>query len=230
MRGKLYGVGVGPGDPELMTLKAVRIINECSVIAVPSENLESCVAYNIAKSSVLNIEEKEILAVAMPMTKDKAVLNANYNQVAEKIKKYLDAGQDVAMLTIGDPTVYSTYMYVHQRIEAAGYETMIVSGITSFCAAAATLNMSLVERSQPLHIYPGSYDMDEVFHVSGTKVLMKSARKFMSVKERLLDSNLEVSMVENCGLENEKICYGIENFPEDSGYYTLIVAKENKGE
>lgn len=230
MQGKLYGIGVGPGDPELMTLKAVRIMRECPVIAVPSDNLDTCVAYNIAKRVVSELDEKEILAVAMPMTKDKDTLNANYDQVAEKIKKHLDAGQDVAMLTLGDPTVYSTYMYVHHRIENAGYETHIISGITSFCAAAATLNMSLVERSEPLHIYPGSYELEELFQVSGTKVLMKSARKFSDVKERLIESNMDVCMVENCGLANEQICYGIDNFPEDSSYYTLIIAKENKGE
>ena len=229
MQGKLYGIGVGPGDPELMTLKAVRIIRECDVVAVPSEDLETCVAYHIAKRAVVDIEEKEILALDMPMTKNKDVLNANYDLAASKIKEHLDAGKDVAMLTLGDPTVYSTYMYVHHRIEEAGYETHIISGIISFCAAAATLNMSLVERSEPLHIYPGTYELDELFTVSGTKVLMKSARKFNEVKGRLLESDMEVCMVENCGLPEEQICYGIENFPEQSSYYTLIIAKE-KGE
>ncbi|MDO5293014.1 MAG: precorrin-2 C(20)-methyltransferase [bacterium] len=228
MPGKLYGVGVGPGDPELMTLKAVRIIEECPVIVAPSDNLETCVAYNIAKGAVNTIDQKEVLAFHMPMTKDKKVLNDNYDYVAASIMEHLDAGKDVAVLTLGDPTVYSTYIYIHHRVEKAGYETQIISGITSFCATAASLNMSLVERSEPLHIYPGTYNLEEMFEVTGTKVLMKSASKFIDVKERLQESNMDLYMVENCGLRNEKKCYGIENFPEKSSYYTVIVSKEKE--
>lgn len=228
MNGKLYGVGVGPGDPELMTIKAVRIIKEADVIAVPGKEKESCVAYTIALGAIPSLVEKNILELDMPMIKNKEILNQNYDEVAVEISKCLESGKTVAMLTLGDPTVYSTYMYIHQRIERAGYDTEIISGIPSFCAAAATLNHSLVEREEPLHIYPGSYDISELFVVSGTKVLMKSARKFAEVKKPLMEAEYEVTMVENCGMPDEKIYYGMEQLPEDASYYTLIIAKEKK--
>lgn len=79
----------------------------------------------------------------------------------------LDQGKNVVFLTLGDPTVYSTYMYVHQRLEAKGYPVAIVSGITSFCAVAARMNMSLVERSEPLHVIPASYQIEEALKLPG---------------------------------------------------------------
>ena len=88
----------------------------------------------------------------MPMTKDKAVLEANHQKAADDVETYLKQGKNVVFLTLGDPTVYSTYLYVHKRILDRGYEAEIVSGITSFCAVAARLNMGLVEMAEPLHV------------------------------------------------------------------------------
>ena len=157
MKGKLYGVGVGPGDPELLTLKALRLIRENPVIAVPGEDIRASVAYQIVKGAYEALDEKTLLPVAMPMTKDPAVLEANHEKAAGDVEAYLGQGKNVVFLTLGDPTVYSTYLYVHKRILARGYEAEIVSGITSFCAVAARLNMGLVERDEPLHVIPATY-------------------------------------------------------------------------
>lgn len=226
MTGKLYGIGVGPGDPELLTLKAVRLIKECDVIAVPGKQKEETVAYKIVKQAVPEIAEKECLEVDMPMTKDKEKLAQSHKAAFEKVSQVLDAGKNIAFLTLGDPCVYSTYIYIHQRIQQAGYETEIVSGIPSFCAVSARLNQGLVERSEMLHVIPSSYGIEEGMKLSGTRVLMKAGKKMGQVKEELKKMNVQASMIENCGMENEKIYHSMEEIPEEAGYYSLIIVKE----
>ena len=228
MKGKLYGVGVGPGDPELLTLKALRLIRENPVIAVPGEDIQASVAYQIVKGAYEALDEKTLLPVAMPMTKDPAVLEANHEKAAGDVETHLKQGKNVVFLTLGDPTVYSTYLYVHKRILARGYEAEIVSGITSFCAVAARLNMGLVERDEPLHVIPATYQadgMDQVLKLPGTKVLMKTGRKMAQVRESIQKSGQQAVMIENCGMPGERIFEGAENIPEKSGYYSLIIVK-----
>lgn len=231
MSGKLYGVGVGPGDPELLTLKALRLIKENQAIAVPGNDIYTSVAYKIVKGAYEELDKKTLFPVAMPMTKDPAVLQANHEKAADDVAKYLKEGQNVVFLTLGDPTVYSTYLYVHKRILKRGYEAEIVSGITSFCAVAARLNMGLVEMAEPLHVIPATYkaqEMDQILELPGTKVLMKTGKKMQQVRESILNSGQDAVMIENCGMEDEKIYRSAEEIPESSGYYSLIIVKENQ--
>lgn len=230
MQGKLYGVGVGPGDPELLTLKALRLIKENEVIAVPGKEIQASVAYQIVKRAYEELDEKTLIPVAMPMTKDPQVLKANHDKAADQVESYLKEGKNVVFLTLGDTTVYSTYLYVHKRILERGYEAEIVSGITSFCAVAARLNMGLVEADQPLHVIPATYkaqEMEEILKLPGTKVLMKTGKKMKQVKESIEKSGQKAVMIENCGMPSEKIYRSVEEIPEDSGYYSLIIVKEN---
>ena len=230
MQGKLYGVGVGPGDPELLTLKALRLIKDNEVIAVPGKEIQASVAYQIVKGAYEELDEKTLIPVAMPMTKDPQVLKANHDKAADQVESYLKEGKNVVFLTLGDTTVYSTYLYVHKRILERGYEAEIVSGITSFCAVAARLNMGLVEADQPLHVIPATYkaqEMDEILKLPGTKVLMKTGKKMKQVKESIEKSGQKAVMIENCGMPSEKIYRSAEEIPEDSGYYSLIIVKEN---
>jgi len=226
MAGKLYGVGVGPGDPELMTLKAVRVIREADVVAIPAENKESCVAYEIAAKAVEELKEKEILPIVFPMTKDERVLAESHEAGAKAVAELLSKGKNVAFLTLGDPTVYSTYLYLHKRLIAMGYEGEIVSGVPSFCAAAARLSVSLGERSDAIHVLPGSYPVEEGLSLPGTKVLMKSGRQIPAVKKALLERKMDVVMAERCGMEGERLFYSAQEIPEDAGYYSLMIAKE----
>ncbi len=229
MAGKLYGIGVGPGDPELLTLKAVRIIRESGVVAVPGTVKEESVAYKIVRQAVPELEEKETIAVPMPMTKDKALLEESHEKGAKMVAEILDSGRDVAFLTLGDPTVYATYLYIHKRVEKAGYDTEIISGITSFCAVAARLNIGLVEKAEPLHVIPASYQIEDALKLPGTKVLMKAGKKMKDVKETLKSmTDCQVMMIENCGMENEKIYRSAEEINENAGYYSLIIVKERQ--
>ena len=226
MAGRLYGVGVGPGDPELMTLKACRVIEECPVAAVPGRIPEDTAAYQIAAGAVPSIKEKELLGIHMPMTKNKNELEESHREAVRRIREQLDHGMDVAFLTLGDPTVYSTYLYVHEALKKAGYPTEIVSGIPSFCAAAARLQTGIAEKAEQIHIIPASYQIQDALNLPGTKILMKAGRQYQKVKEMLAASDLEVKMVENCGMEEEHIYQGVEEMPKEAGYYTLIFVKE----
>ena len=230
MKGRLFGVGVGPGDPELMTYKAVRIIKECQVLAVPARDRKHAVSYRIAAEMIENMEEKEFLDLDTPMTKDRQILDRNYENAAGRIIEELEKGKDVAYLTLGDPTIYSTFTYVQKRVEADGYQTKLVSGITSFCATAARLNIPLTEWNQPLHVQPAVHRLDSELDQPGTYVLMKSGKKMNQVKEILARSGREVRMVENCGMPDEHIYNIVEEILDDAGYYSLIIAKEKAEE
>lgn len=224
-KGMLYGVGVGPGDPQLMTLKATQLAQSCDIIAVPHKDLEKCVALKIAAGAVPGLLEKPLLAVEMPMTKDKDILEQAYAHGTMLLQEQLDAGKTVVFLTLGDPTVYSTYCYLHQRIAAMGYRTEIVPGVTSFCASAAALNIPLCENKQELHIIPGTYNPAEALSLPGTKVLMKN--NLPQTLQALREHPQQVWMVENCGMENQHTYCGLEQLPENSGYYTVLIAKED---
>ena len=152
--GKLYGVGVGPGDPELLTLKAVRVLREADVVLVPDSVKADKTALHIASAYLQN---KTVETVTTPMVRDKAVVDAAYTAAAGRICALLDQGKQVAFLTLGDPTVYSTYMYIHEKVLARGYDVEVVPGVPSFCAAAARLNLSLCQGSEPLLIIPASH-------------------------------------------------------------------------
>lgn len=225
MAGILYGIGVGPGEPELLTLKAVRTIRECDVIAVPGEDYRESVAYKIALGAVEELGEMKVVGMSMPMTKDRQVLDDNYRQIADRIEQWLEEGRRVGFLTLGDVTIYSTYLYVHQMVTADGYQTEIINGIPSFCAAASRLNTGLVERSEELHVIPASYQVEDALKLPGTKIFMKAGRQLRRVKEQLKEAGAQVVMVENCGMDGEKIYRGIEEINEDAGYYSLMIVR-----
>lgn len=249
MDGIFYGVGVGPGDPELLTLKAVKAVQECEVIAVAvsspdfrepvyeeggtesryPELLEKCVAWQIVLPAVPEIEGKAKLFLPMPMMKDKETLKRIHDRCADAAAEQLGAGKNIAFITLGDPTVYSTCLYVHKRLKRRGAQTVLIPGIPSFCAAAARMDMGLAMNREELHIIPASYGVEESLDMKGTRVLMKAGKKMAYVKQAVRDKGLEAEMVENCGMSNERIYRQAEDIPDDAGYYSLVIIKD-KGE
>ncbi len=226
MKGIAYGVGVGPGDPEYMTLKACRLIRENEIIAVPGKVPQESVAYQIAATAVPELAEKTLVPVWMPMVKDRAAIDAEHRKAAELLEGYLDRGQNVVFLTLGDSTIYCTFSYIQHYLESDGYTVELVSGITSFCAAAARLGVPLVEWDEQLHVLPAVHRLEAELELPGNYVLMKSASKMAAVKEILRRSGRRVSMVENCCMEGEKRYHSIDEIPDDAGYFSLIIAKE----
>ena len=227
-KGIAYGVGVGPGDPELMTLKAIRLIRENDVIAVPGENAKEAVAYQIAVKNVPELADKELVPITMPMVKDRELIDREHRKGAKQLEAYLDQGKNVVYITLGDPTIYCTFSYLQHILEADGYMVELVSGISSFCAAAARLNLPLVEWDEQLHVVPAVHKLEEPLSYPGNYVLMKSASHMKEVKELLKKSGMEANVVENCGMETEKIYRSVDEIPDDAGYFSLIIAKEAK--
>ena len=228
MAGIFYGVGVGPGDPELMTRKACRLIRENRVIALPGAQPEETLAYRIAVQSVPELAEKQLLALVMPMTHDRNKMARSHREAADTVERVLEQGENVVFLTLGDPTIYSTFSYVQELVERDGYPTEMVSGVPSFCAAAARVNQPLVCWNEPLHVVPAAHRLTETRSDGGQYVLMKSGRRMKEVKEMLAASGRDVIAVENCGIEGERVYRGVEEIPDDDGYYSLVMAKQPK--
>lgn len=230
MKGIAYGVGVGPGDPELLTLKAVRLIRENDVFAVPGKMARESVAYRIAVQAVPELADKTLFPIDMPMVKDREGIRAAHAAGARQIEEWLDRGKNVVYLTLGDSTVYCTFTYLQAILEADGYRTQLVNGIPSFIAAAARLNIPLVEWNEVLHVVPAVHKVGEQLAAPGNYVLMKSASHMAEVKDMLRRTGRSVDMVENCGLPDEKIYRDVEAIPDDAGYFSLIIAKERQPE
>ena len=224
--GTFYGVSVGPGDPELLTLKALRIIKKCPVLAVPKTKNGHTVALDIVLRA-LDLSDKTILSLSFPMTRDEEAARENHGVLADRIAKVLRTGQDVAMLCLGDVSVYSTVSYLAERVKAKGFSVELVPGVPSFCAAAAKLQRSLTEKSEPLHILPAGYpETLESLSLPGTKVLMKPGKDLTFLLGKLEKENLlnNAAMVINCGMEGERAVSDLTDFDEtETGYFTTIL-------
>lgn len=225
-KGTLYGLGVGPGDPELLTLKAVRLLKEADVIAVPDKGSGEKTALHIVEAY---IQGKPLLPCATPMVRDRQVLDSAHDRIAGSICALLEEGKTVAFITLGDPTVYSTYMYVHRRVLAQGYQAVLVPGVPSFCAVAARLGQSLCEQSERLMIVPASHrDMEDCLDADANLVFMKAGREIGALREALRARGLleKASLVANCGMEGEQVFPRFADMPEDTGYFSVVLVKK----
>lgn len=224
-KGRFYGVSVGPGDPELLTLKAVRCLERCPVLAAPQTASGRMLALDIARGAA-DLRGKTILPLHFVMSREEEALRASHQEAAEKVRACLDAGQDVAMLNLGDVSVYATYGYLEEILKEQGYETYRIAGVPSFCAAAARLGRSLTEMDLPVHIVPaGGFPLEEALDLPGTKVLMKSGRALPQVLEALESRGLLESsaMVQNCGLPGEQAAESLKDAPQSGSYFTTLL-------
>lgn len=227
-KGILYGVGVGPGDPEHITLKAVNTIKRCPVVAAPRTKSGAMAALDIAKQAV-ELSEKDILPLDFTMSHDAGVRAASHQTAARQVAEKLDAGQDVAFLNIGDISIYSTFQYVADILQPQGYEISMVSGVPSFCAAAAELGVSLTEMGAPLCILPASSRADEYRIGDGsTKVWMKSGHTLPGLLETLGQNGVlsKTVLVQNCGMENQRIYKTLAGAQPPNDYFSLVILRE----
>lgn len=227
MTGTLYGVGVGPGDPKLLTIQAVEILRKADYIAYPKSGGEN-IALNIVKEY---ISGKDTLECYMPMTRDQEFLDSSHEQCAKELIEILKQGKDIAFITLGDPSIYSTYIYVHKKVLAKGFRAQLIAGIPSFCAVAARLNDSLCEAKEPLLIIPASYDgLDECLAFGANKVFMKSGKSILELREKLRVSGRlsSAKMVECATMENERVYENLDDMDEKSSYFSIIVVKEQQ--
>lgn len=224
-QGVFYAVSVGPGDPELLTRQACRVLEACDVIAAPRVKSGRMLALDIAAGAV-DIKNKTILPLDFTMAHDAAVREESYRTAAAAIEAALAAGRDVAMVNLGDVSVYATAYYILERVRSDGFEVVMCPGVTSFCAVAARLGRSLTRMEEPLHILPGSMDMDSALALEGTKVLMKSGRAIRETVDALERHGLaaRAGMVADCGLETEQVYTDLRQLPEEISYFATIVA------
>lgn len=225
MSGIFYAVGVGPGDPELITLKAIRILQECDMIGIPGNDSNNCYAYQTVLQAAPDLTSKPILRLPAPMTKDMQILERSYVENTGLVCAHLEQGLKIAAVTIGDPSIYSAAYTLLCRVRERGYATEMISGVPSFCAAACTLQESLGERDEAIHILPGSYAPEESLQLDGKKVIMKSGKSYVNLKQFLLNGGYTAMLAENCGRPGEKLYRSIQEFPELSPYLSLMIVK-----
>lgn len=214
----LYGIGVGPGDPELLTLKAVRILKTADVIACPAKDGKPGTAYEIAKKACPEIGEKEVLALDFPMKKDG--LEEAHKSAAEQITEKLEKGCDVAFLTLGDTSFYSGFYYITGLVAEAGFTAEIINGIPSFCAVSAKLTVPLALGDEPVLISPGEYRPCD-----GTQVIMKAGSRLTELKAEISRDGKTAYLVENCGMPDEHVYRGLEEIPDSVGYFSMLIVK-----
>lgn len=227
--GTFYGVSVGPGDPELLTLKAVRCIEQCPVLAAPRTAEGRMLALEIVKGAV-DVSGKTILPLQFAMSRDADTLRASHEAAAGAVREALDAGQDVAMLNLGDVSIYATYGYLEEILKAQGYPTARIAGVPSFCAAAAALGRSLTDGMEaPLTLAPGRH-AEQVLDAPGAKVLMKSGRQLPAALAALRRRDLleKSAMACNCGLPEQTLWPDLSSYDpaRPAGYFTTIIVKE----
>ncbi len=238
MTGKLYVIGVGPGDPELLTLKAARVLRKTDVICVPKGREEgSSLALSIVKKA-LNLEGKEIIEAYFPMKKTTASehnseLNSKWQNTVDTVLNKLKQGTDMAFITLGDPSIYSTFFYLYDRLLELmpGLNIEIIPGVSSISASASRAKISLSLADEKIAILPATYteDLKEILSRFDTIVLMKVHRVFDRVLKTLSELKLadKAIFVSRASMEDENIIKDISRVTvDDLDYFSLIVVKK----
>jgi len=246
MSGKLFVIGVGPGDPELLTLKAVRILKQVPCIVVPKGREEgSSLALSIVRKAI-PLDDKEIVELHFPMMKTASnaecglrnaelnqELDYKWNEAVEAVLNRVDRGKDVAFITIGDPGIYSTYFYLNNRLLERKPSLVIemVPGISSINASAARAGLSLGLGDERIAVLPANYmgNLQETLEKFDTVVLMKVSKVFGAVRDLLIKMGLAAgaTYVVRAGMEDERIERDILKVrDEDLSYFSLVIVRK----
>jgi precorrin-2/cobalt-factor-2 C20-methyltransferase len=224
MSGTLYGVGLGPGDPELMTLKAHRLISGASVIAYPTLAGGDSFARSIAADSIpANARE---IVMDVPMSTDREPAQRAYDIGAKAIAAELDAGHDVVCLCEGDPFFYGSFMYIFARL-CTHYDVSVIPGVTSVTTCAARAGKPLVARNERLTVLPGPLPEDELrARIEGAEsvAIMKVGRHLSKIRTVIDGLGLldQAVYVERASLPQEVVC-ALADAPEKAPYFSMIL-------
>ncbi len=231
--GTLYAVGVGPGDPELLTIKGRRVLEEVScVFSATSKGSRHSLALDIA-SPFLKSDAK-VIPLVFPMVRDKKLLERAWQDAAKKVIEPLGRGANVAFVTLGDPCTYSTFTYLHRTLLSMEdrLHVEIIPGITSFQAAAARIKTPLSEGEESLSVVSGakgSAEIEKIASCTDNLVIMKAYRHYNKIvkcleKLGLLDKTVAVRRV---GLQGESVTRRLKEWNGDkASYFTLLLAKK----
>ena len=231
VNGKLYGIGIGPGDPELLTLKAISVIQRCGVIAIPEPQNGGKTAYRIVEKYLAG---KEVIECPFAMENDLAKRKETRRHTADRIIQFLDNGRDVGFVTLGDPCTYSTYMYVHEIIAGRAFETEIIPGVTSYNAAAAALGVALCEGDEALTVIPAGNEknLDELLDCPGNKVIMKPDVNLARLLEKLKGRGFgdRTGIACRVTMDGQRLYRGIEEYEKsrETGYLTVVIVSKQK--
>lgn len=237
--GTFFGVGVGPGDPELITVKAHRILQQVPVLCVPKSRQERDSYVLRIISGLIDTERQQVLEFVFPMTKDRVVLEQHWAAALSKIVALLQEGQDVAFVTEGDPFIYSTFVHLYYlvRDRYPNLPVEVIPGISSINAAAAAAGLPLVDEAERLAVLPAAYEGNQLIDVLkqfDTIVLLKVNRVFDRVLASLEELGLagRAIYVRRCGSAEQEVVRDISKLRgKELDYLSLIIVKKvAKGE
>lgn len=233
MKGKIYGIGVGPGDPELLTLKAYRVLKKVDVLCVPKSRAEKdSLALSIAERVV--DRDFEVLELLFPMTHDKDTLQEHWDNATEQMVAKAREGKTLAFITIGDPMFYSTYAYVLERVKKVHQDINIetIPGITAFAACSSLINEPLTEGDEKLIVIPAAYGISairEALENYENVVLMKVNRMYDEVAALLTEMGLlgNAVYISRCGYEDQFYTTDIQGqVGRDKDYMSVVIVRK----
>ena len=232
LRGKLCGIGIGPGDPKLLTLRAKEALEEAEVIFAPKGSDDGI---SVARKIIEQVIEgkKTYVELTFPMTKDKAVLKRYWKKAAQRIAGEIKKGKQAAFVTLGDPFIYSTYIYLLRMIrqDYPRIKVETIPGISAFNAAASRAGFSLLEGKEKMAVLPVSETLEgieEALEDFDTVVLMKVGAKLQKVIRLLKQKGLAKNavLVSRAGHPNEKIIRNIASIKDkELGYLSVILVR-----
>lgn len=214
---KVFGIGIGPGDPELLTLKAHRLITECDYVFIPESKGES-LAGHICRAY---ISDKKVIGLSFPMGEVNVL---RYKQAAELIDNTLKENEIGVFLTLGDAMTYSTYIYLAQELNRISIETETIPGITSYHAAAAILGHPITIRDESFYLADGDVD-EAVLRKINTVCVLKVSKNKSAIIEKLEQAGFEYAYVKRCTQDTEKVLYKKHEILGDNDYMSLIYAR-----
>jgi precorrin-2/cobalt-factor-2 C20-methyltransferase len=235
--GILYGIGVGPGDPELMTVRAVNILSRCRHVFVPRAEIASeSLSFEIAKNHIP--PDAHIHEVTFPVTTDSSELTRCWDGVAVEMMEVLGTGEDACFITLGDPLLFSTYIHLLVALKRQNREVKVVTipGITAFSASAALTAFPVGRAKEPVTIVPTAEDLDGVRQAlerGGTVVLMKIGRRLPELLHLLEGKGLidRAVFVARAGLEGQHIETDLRRLsrePSESGNLSIILVQASE--
>lgn len=230
--GTFYGIGVGPGDPELLTVKAINALKKIDVLIAPkTEKKSDSVALSIAQPYLK--PSVEIIYQTFPMVKDFAEEKEVFEANKEEILRELRGGKNVGFATLGDPMFYSTYIYIFKLLEPCGVKIVTIPGVPAFLAIAAHIGRPLAYGNDILTIIPATAELDAIKNFldkADATVLMKVYKNFPEIVDALKSNGMidEAVLVSRCGLDDEKIIADIAvHKDEHLNYLSTILTRRN---
>jgi len=233
MKGLVYGIGVGPGDPELISLKAINVIKNIDVIICPeAKKGAKSIAFEIAEPYMK--KDTEVVTMVFPMVYDIETLNKKWSENANVIEAFVEKGKNVAFVTLGDPAIYSTYMYMVPYLKDKNIDVVTIPGITSFCSVASELNIPICLWEETFSVVPLQKDCKtarRALENNDNVIIMKPSHANRELAEILIEMGLEnnFAMITKSSTEKQNIIRDINVLKNEKVPYMSTIIVKRKG-